>query len=69
MSDGECDGDMNVYERTLIRALIGEANAALVERDDDEQVVAAFLDGVSVQAVEVLCREVLRRRGAAEERA
>ncbi len=61
MSDGERGGDMTVYERTLIRGLISDANNALMERDDDEQIVAAFLEGVTVQAVEVLYREVLRR--------
>ncbi len=59
--DGDRGGDMTVYERTLIRGLISDANNALMERDDDEQIVAAFLEGMTVQAVEVLHREVLRR--------
>ena len=69
MSDGERTGDMTVYERTLIRGLISEANNALMERDDDEQIVAQFLEAVTVQAATVLYREVLRRRDAGEGRA
>ena len=64
MSDMEQEADMTVYERTLIRALINEADAVLTEPGgDDEQVVAAFLDRVPVEAATVLCREVLRRHG------
>ena len=63
MSDGEREGDMSVYERTLIRALISEANNALMEQDSDEQIVATFLDGVTVQGVTALYREVMRRQG------
>ena len=68
MTDGERIGDMTVYERALIRALINEADAVLTEPGGgDEQIVAAFLDRVPVEAATVLCREVLRRRGAAAE--
>ncbi len=54
---------MNDRERRLIRDLISEANNALMERDDDEQIVAQFLEAVTVQAATVLYREVLRRHG------
>ena len=64
MSKDKPEADMTVYERTLIRALINEADAVLTEPGgDDEQVVAAFLDRVPVEAATVLCREVLRRHG------
>ncbi len=57
---------MNDRERAVLRGLIGKANTALMEGDDDEQIVALFLERVSVPAVTVLYREVLRRRGLAE---
>ena len=59
---------MNDRERRLIRDLISEANNALMEGDGDEQIVALFLENVTVQAATVLYREVLRRRGVGEER-
>ncbi len=58
---------MNERERRLIRSLISEAKTALMEQDTDEGIVATFLDGVTVQAVTVLYREVLRRQGRREE--
>ena len=58
---------MNDRERRLIRDLISEANNALMEGEGDEQIVALFLDAVTVQAATALYREVLRRHGRAGE--
>ena len=60
---------MNDRERALLRGLISEANNALMEGDDDGAIVAMFLENVTVPAATVLYREVLRRRGSAEESA
>ena len=57
---------MNDRERELILGIISEANNALLKHEDNQQMVEAFLDAISVQAANVLYREVLRRHGQAE---
>jgi hypothetical protein len=55
-------------ERELIRELISQANSVLTEYVDNDQIVTAFLEDVSFEAVNVLYREVHRRHDARRRR-
>jgi hypothetical protein len=57
------EGVMNDRDHELVLSIINTAVNALSQQDDDQKVVEAFLDSISVQEATLLYREAMRRHG------